>query len=389
MSSKELILRNCLDKESFVPDGEKAYIFSPFGIGDTYLLCSMKKLIEDRTQLSVVYLIKPSHVSILEMYGYEYEVVRFEKEYLLELSHNSKEVAKGKIFVAHPIYVDESLANQFYDKKIPFIDVYRRMFFVDACQHISLDTFRATPSKTLLEKIKPYAIEEITVFAPEINSAYAELDKPSSRWVISFSHRLKADGRSLIVNTQNEEYSQIEGEHIDLSLMELIELASNCKEVISVRSGLCDVICNKAKKMKVIYADLDYYEMYSLKSIYGSDVLKNVNEVCISYAEELRAKGLGNCAIYGMGKNGVRLARTLQIQGFPVLYGIDKRNGDPKIELTIYSNESKLPKVDCILISLKHIGEDDIEKLRKNSDTDCIFSIWDMEYTELLFDPLP
>lgn len=367
---------------------KKIYIISPYGLGDTYILCMFKDALEKYYEASVVYVIKASHVSVVELFGFEYVVQTFSPEELQDIADKQSGIEAGKLFVAHPHYVSIKTEEAFVKHEISFLEMYRRTLGLPENVQATLKTTYPEVTEELREKVKPYEIEEIVLFAPELTSCFTLIDKPSPYWIQAYNEELAEKTDALVLNVLEVKNRSLCGKIIDFTIRELIALAINCKEVITVRSGLCDLVYEKVKKMTVIYSDYDFWKTYSLADVFKGIIDNpNVREACIAYAARLREAGYSNCAIYGYGENGKRLHRTLLNQGFEVSYIIDRNAGNIKCDGKIVTPEEELTDVDCVLVATLN-GFQEISEMLKNKLKCDIINFWDLDYkqtTEKLF----
>lgn len=364
-----------------IEDKGYAYLVSPYGLGDTFILCIFKQFIEDNYMVKVKFVIKESHIDIVEMFGYEYIVRRYSDEELFEISNENKKISSGELFVAHPHYLDYKLELDFFEHRVSFWELYERTLGLNGTSFPKLEITYPEITEELKNKIAPFSVKEVVVYAPEMSSYRAQIDCPQTAWIKEFGLQLQKDNKKLIVNIINKKTIQEFDSTISLTLKELIALCINCKEVISVRSGLCDLICLACKQLKVIYATIDYFENYSLRYIFPQNRLfKGLKEYCINYKDYFIQNNINKCAIYGMGENGRRLYKTLKSQGIDVIFGIDRRKDAISSELKILSPEDNYPKVDCIIICvLNEIEEIKNYLLDKIKDT-IILNIWEIDF---------
>ena len=115
----------CLDKANFV---------CPAGLGDTLILCGLRRAIEKKYNVSIHYFIKPTQEIVMKMYGIkDYSIKIFDTEELVKLSNINSDIKVGEYFVAHPFYMlnGNELLIDFYEFRISFIDMYKKAFGLD------------------------------------------------------------------------------------------------------------------------------------------------------------------------------------------------------------------------------------------------------------------
>ena len=357
------------------------YIISPYGLGDTFMLCIFKQSIEEKYKVTVKFVIKESHIDIVEMFGFEYVVRKYSDEQLYEISRENKKISAGKLFVAHPHYLDFKLELDFFEHRISFWEFYEKTLGLEGILFPKLEINYPEITEELKNKIAPFSVEDVVIYAPEMSSYRAFIDYPPIEWVKKFGLQLKRDNKKLIINAVNKEIIKEFDSVTSLTLKELIALCIHCKEVISIRSGLCDLICLACRRLNVIYTTIDYFENYSLKSVFPQHRLNGrLKEYCINYKEYFTINNLNICAIYGMGENGKRLYRTLKYQGIIVKYGIDRRKDTISSELEIFSPEDNYPKVDCIIVCVMNGFEEIKKHLSSKNKKTKILNIWEIDF---------
>lgn len=364
----------------FYLNSEEIYLISPFGLGDTYILCMYKDAIEKCYQHSVVYVIKPSHVDILSLFGYKFIVRNFSEKELGDIAKSNNVINAGKFYVAHPHYVDKLIEKEFFDKNISFAKMYCRTLgipenssYQPACNYLK-------HMVTLEEKIKPLKVDDVVLFAPEMNSCRTQFDRPSHAFLKRLNKILYDKyGNNLIVNAIGNTMEYF-GKKIDLSLMELVVLATSCRKVVSIRSGLCDVLYTNVKSMDVIYGNQDFYDGYALESLFSQKINPYVNEYIISYANILRDNGFNSCAIYGWGENGRRLYRTLRHEGYEVVYVIDRREKEISIDIDVYGLDvDKYPYVDCIIVTVNGSYDEIKQEISAQAKDISIINLYELD----------
>lgn len=342
---------------------QKLYFLCPYGIGDTFIVCSYKKIIEERYNAEIVFIIKKSHELVLRLFNIEeYVIYNFSAQEIEAISQktNLGDMKKGELFLTRPGYEDpNSVFRHFIERKISFVEMYTKSLGVP-CSKITktqLPMHYPEVTKQLTEKL-PANIENITLVLPEMNAP--DIDKVSLDY---FEKEIQQINGPVVVNMlqPNESLSKY---CIDLSLEELVALAINCKKVISARSGFCDLIYSEAKELEVIYPNYFFYDLYKLEDIFEEKNC-NVSEIAFSYREKIEQMKCKSVAIYGMGFIGKRIVECLDIEKFKVDYVIDRRNNIEGVELPIYHLEDELPDVDLIIVTPERDKEELVKVLKK------------------------
>lgn len=73
-----------------------------------------------------------------------------------------------------------------------------------------------------------------------------------------------------------------------------------------------------------------------------------------SVAAWLRAQGIANIAIYGLGMLGRHLLWELEKEGYPVCYSIDRQQEGWPSDLKVYSLDDELPAADAVIVTVMY-----------------------------------
>lgn len=266
-------------------DKNKYYFLSPFGLGDTMILSGLKKKIEDKLCGEIIFIIKPSHEIIMNMYDIKKYITlssnkRFDSEnnILIDLAKKVPYPQKGKIFVAHwllfPQYKDV-FDYQIKNRSFTFLDAYKLFFQLDWNTELEqkswLPSITSTTRKKLPENIK---LGNLAILLPEAHSVNG---LPNSFW-LELQDNLEKQKLEVYTAFSNKN-DQICGiKNIDLSIEDLVAVSLNCHSVYTMRNGLCDLIFSKGKNLHVFYPDINTYYYFRLKTLYPR---ATVNELII------------------------------------------------------------------------------------------------------------
>lgn len=245
---------------------------SPYGLGDTMMLCGYKKAWEEKSNGEIHFIIKPSHEIIMKMFSItNYTIINFTKDfynrefpYLVKKNSTPK---KGNLYIAHPLFHKQfkCLIDDFYATSFTFITLYKKFLNLDKNTILDMPIWYPPISKDLEKKIKKMGeIKDIVLLLPEANSMPLLKEPYWNELVKSFSKN-----EILIQNALNPDNLIKDVPHIDLSLEEMIALAINCKKIYSLRSGFCDLISYKCNNLNVLYTS-DIIKQYSLKILFNS-----------------------------------------------------------------------------------------------------------------------
>lgn len=231
------------------------YFVSPCSAGDTYYLCALKQTLEKQLQGKIIFVIKPSHKAVVEIFAYEDYIIcensvttNFHKTpQCFEIDSVVSTPTLGKLYPAHPI----PLRKWNYPWKT-MLEMYLH------CFDLPLDTKGDLPTnlpkideslRAKLHKIAP--LDKIILFCPEANSCEC---LPTIIFKDECDRLLK-QGYKIIVNIPNhKEYLRFFSDgmyDLDLSLKEAVALGISCAGVISTRSGFCDIIAPHCENLIV------------------------------------------------------------------------------------------------------------------------------------------
>lgn len=253
---------------------------SPFGLGDTMMLCGFKKAFEARNSGGggIHFIVKPSHEAVMKMYGIQnYTLYSFgtDNASLIKLGKKYTTPQIGKPYIAHPLYIPsaKTLMQKFYRLEVNFKELYA--LFVNVDVH-AFELFRHVPkiSASFQKKIAQIApLQKIILFSPTANSVPA---LPKALWE-NAAHKLTQQGFQIISNVF-EESDCIPGTHfVPMTMEEVVALAYRCHSVYSVRSGLCDLLALSKNLLTVFYDQSSTLKIYGLKTLFHRK--KTVEEI--------------------------------------------------------------------------------------------------------------
>lgn len=236
------------------------YFVSPTSAGDTYYLCALKQVVEKQLQGKIIFVVKPTHKAVCDMFEVEcviceVELVDIFRDYkCLENDAVVSVPTLGNLYPAHTISLQKISPHR------TMLEMYLNFFDLPKDIKGDLPTNLPKISESLrarLNKIAP--LDKIILFCPEANSF------PKLPFIIfkDECQRLRKEGYSIVVNTlkYKKEYARffIDGVYdLDLSLKEAIALGISCAGVISTRAGFCDIVAPHCKRLKVYYTALGW-----------------------------------------------------------------------------------------------------------------------------------
>lgn len=252
-----------------VLDIETYYFISPYGLGDTMILCGYREALKKRYGENIHFIIKPSHKAIMDMYEIsDFTCMQFSREELFAIGAN-KIPQKGNYYVAHPEYLGlNNIITDFVNHKISFLSMYQRTLDIKDNAEFVYPLKYPVITAELKKKLSDTDMDNIAVIAPEMNATDPDDWVPSEVFQQEVD-RLKEEGYLVIANLTSDKYQLTGCMKLDLTLDELVAVCINCGCVVSARSGLIDLIFRKAKNLTIIYPNQLFYGMYSISSVYG------------------------------------------------------------------------------------------------------------------------
>lgn len=235
--------------------GDTWGLISPYGIGDTYLLCALSKQLLAEGGSAVSLLARPSHQDVGRLFPEGIARVTALDEIDLPLLRSWRRQGpprRGIPLVAHPFNL--ALA----DGPLPrlhLLDLYRRLF-------------RLPPEASLLRPTVP------TAACDEARRRFRHLGLPAGRTVLlapgavsirthpqafwqTLVHTLRKAGWTVALN-HSAAAPPLEGTvPLSFPLREAIPMAELAGWVISSRSGLCDLLSTARCRLTVIYPRTD------------------------------------------------------------------------------------------------------------------------------------
>lgn len=267
---------------------DQMYFLSPFGLGDTAVLCGLLPVLQKRLASPIKLIIKKSHIPIMKMYGCDnYDVISDQRFYpdspeLIDLANQQPFPQLGKIFVAHYcLYpINDLIRIQEIKHNFSMLDSYLCFFNLPWSTKLTnpeneINFIKEKKDEVLNKVAKLIGVKsDIVLLIPEAHTFKLANFKI---WPMIIES-VKSRGLIPITSVTSESCRIKNVQNLELELDELITLAMCAKEVYAVRSGLCDLIWPKGKSLTAIYPDIDSYYFGRLKSLFPSS---NVNEIVV------------------------------------------------------------------------------------------------------------
>ena len=239
---------------------DRYYFVSPCSAGDTYYLCAFKRALEKHLQGKIIFVIKPTHKVVCEIYEIEPIICdsvflnTFQQSKCLENPFVTSVPTLGNLYPAHPIPLNK-LRYHYKTMTEMYVDFFDLPFDTKGVLPTNLPNL----SQSLREKLAKIApLGKIFLLCPE---AHTFPILPSIIFKDECEKLLKL-GYKIIVNIPNrKEYTRYFSDGVydlDLSLKDAIALALHCAGVVSTRSGFCDIIAPHCANLKIYYTILGW-----------------------------------------------------------------------------------------------------------------------------------
>lgn len=253
-------------------DKDRCWFVSPFGLGDTYLLCALSKAWEQKHFKKIGFIVKPSHKVVMDMFRIKnYRIAQFEDHELKKLAKKNPIPERGKIYVAHPAYIEAAQSGiaMLNSNRLCFKDLYTA--FLGIPYDVELEEPKIIPklsdgAKGVVDSLGGF--EKLVLLCPEANSVK---QVPKSFWY-EIVEDYKNKGYTVLVNITKKENAISGAKNLKFAISDVVALACKCQIVISLRSGFCDLIAKVAPHLIVFYPTREDLFKYSLNKIFGLSI---------------------------------------------------------------------------------------------------------------------
>jgi len=235
------------------PTSNYYYFLCPYGIGDTLMVAMLAGAFKkNHCNKKICLVVKKTHGDIPDMF------TKVDKKLICKEIPNDLDkyntFSNGSLTAVHPsIYFEKGLLPLLGYKGITLIDLYKIIL------KIPMDSVLERPvinSKLILSakhKFRSFNLKKnkTIILAPEANSS----GMVNTSFWIKLSKNLKEAGWTVCTMSQNPR-NYIKGTiKINFDLSEAIPFSEEAGYVISVRSGLCDLLAFSRANLKIIYPD--------------------------------------------------------------------------------------------------------------------------------------
>ena len=150
-------------------------------------------------------------------------------------------------------------------------------------------------------------------------------------------------GATVTVNDSVLYIHEEDGNNLSMNWAKMIKSGSNFKEIFESNVAMDTEQLQRFEKL--VNRKLYKYNLY----MNLSEKWEQLGETKI--VDYLKFRGYKSIAIYGIGIFGQRLLKELSGTDIAVLYCIDKRKDNKKVQCPIYSVEEKWPDADVIIVT--------------------------------------
>ena len=239
-------------------------------IGDTYILCALKSQIEAKYEAPIHYIIKPSHEIVMKMYGItnytifdmDSYIIPYVKDYIKDPlflewflwdyynSFISSVPAVNNLFI---VSETNSFFANYYNKHNDYFKSFIHYWAIAVgldINKIDIINTNINVPESLIAKIGNIDFNKTILLAPEARS-----DRMFNKHIWdTICQNLKQKGFIVYENVLDIK-NHINGAiSLNVTPEELVAFGMNCHSVISIRSGLCDLLSSKGKNLYVLYS---------------------------------------------------------------------------------------------------------------------------------------
>jgi hypothetical protein len=185
---------------------------------------------------------------------------------------NSTAIEKGQIFIPHPeLNPSLSVVSGILGyKDISLVDLYKMMLNLNMKSEVAVPSFDIYNSSKARDFFSERNLDprKTVIFFP-VAATCEEVNKDFWENIIQSLNSL---GFDILINHLGDNddfvFNQKNIVRINQSLDDVVALSLLCAGIISLRSGICDLLCFTDKKIVVFYPDDKSYKDFNLKNIF-------------------------------------------------------------------------------------------------------------------------
>lgn len=234
---------------SILKKEDEWYIICPAGIGDTYFTCALaREFLKRKGGSAFNVLVKKSQSDIPKLFPAVQECYTYESRYAVKL-FGYRTLKTGRLFLGHPS------ARVGLENKIgiscDLVGAYKILLGLEADSTMDVPIIAEEDRKHAEEKFEAMRlpIGKTVILCPEATSI-REIDP---RFWDLLSVRLRQLGWTVCTSAVKDRNIVPETIPISFSLREAIPIAEKAGWVISLRSGICDLLSSSSACLSIVY----------------------------------------------------------------------------------------------------------------------------------------
>ena len=263
----------------------------PASIGDTLLFFEYKKAIEDYFQIKCFPVVKNTHeiipylcgekeyLSVENLYG-RFNNIPIIKSYyinaesLQDIGNENFSIKKSSVFPLHWTFNEDGYKNSRTQQTESEVKNCGQ-WFLSECKNLYGIPQNSKMSGCLsLSRLSDLPdITNTIMLAPTASTA-----KLSNKLLwIEIAKKYKEKGYNVVYNSIHEiKLLNKYAKWLNCSLETAVKYAIKSEKVISVRSGICDLLHQLGERLTVIYSSQDFYNKFSLNEMFNRNDIKEV-----------------------------------------------------------------------------------------------------------------
>lgn len=251
-------------------DPDKAYVIVSPHVGDVYAFCSLSEEVKLRYNIKRIVLITPSkfHQLALCFKGIDEvsEISSRLAEFFswLPLTHPLKlqPLKSGSLNICSPGLCEKIIFFKGYN----FWDVFRLKMGIEKKMRFRLIPDLPKPSKDVIELKRKYERYQKKLYIFPIARAVKNTKEIRSifRQIVEFA---MADNWVIFANDIPDYLSDMPLIPVRFSLLDTIHFANFAGNVLTIRSGITDLLSNSSAKIAVLYPDLKTTHLFGKTTI--------------------------------------------------------------------------------------------------------------------------
>lgn len=261
-------------------------LFLIVAMGDVFCVAALAHLLEKTYGHPVYFFSKPSHEFLFKMFGItNYQTIDFLQGILPTISvalNKTSIPAVNDIFFTHTYF--QPIPHLPHRNGANFaISLKRLLGLPDDAAFVQPVWWPQISSRLKMLIEQAGGLKHIVLISPESQQKIA-----SRRfyWWKNVSRLLHQKGFTVVCNAFQPQHQLPNSQDWKLSSEELIALGLRCQAVISIRSGLCDVLHSRGKDLFIIDAHFHLPEVkkfFNVNAMFGrTDIHEYYNELAIS-----------------------------------------------------------------------------------------------------------